>query len=204
MNIMMTKYPFVKEKLIQLGKRIGSAALNERHMAAFWEEQRERNCDDLWESIICGYIAYGNTDEERDFIDWMFFRNSTPIEICRKFYISEKTYYIRREHIFNDILFIAAECGLITSGIFENGISAVLDTFELTEGEWREIEHLTGKSTVQEANRSTIEAAFYLELNKLPWRNLPKKYGSWNSVYKRFSRLRKARLWEKIRKALGK
>ena len=35
-------------------------------------------------------------------------------------------------------------------------------------------------------------------LNVAPWRDLPERFGSWNSVYRRFRRWAKAGLWQSI------
>jgi len=31
-----------------------------------------------------------------------------------------------------------------------------------------------------------------------PWRDLPERYGSWNSVYSRFRRWKKAGIWDRV------
>ena len=36
----------------------------------------------------------------------------------------------------------------------------------------------------------------------IPWRDLPERFGSWNSVYSRFNRWTKQGVWEKVFAAL--
>ncbi|WP_429925485.1 transposase (plasmid) [Agrobacterium vitis] len=40
-------------------------------------------------------------------------------------------------------------------------------------------------------DRLFLEALHYFSVNNITWRGLPERYGYWNSVWKRFSRLSK-------------
>lgn len=44
-------------------------------------------------------------------------------------------------------------------------------------------------------NRLFIEAILFLIRTGLPWRDLPKQFGHWNSVYKRFARWAEKGIW---------
>lgn len=45
-------------------------------------------------------------------------------------------------------------------------------------------------------DRKFLEALHYFTLNNVAWRALPAEYGNWNSVWKRFWRLREAGVFE--------
>jgi transposase len=75
--------------------------------------------------------------------------------------------------------------------------------FSLTDDKWLHIEPLClGKSgdrgKTGTDNRLFIEAVIHVGRTGLPWRDLPKEFGNWNSIYKRFSRWSEAKVWEKI------
>lgn len=200
MNIYKTKYGLVKAKLKLYGKRMRQGSAKATDGAESMTKQSAPISNDEWGKIIAAYFAQGNTDEERELISWMFFRDCSVIEVCRKFYMSEKAYYVRRERILNDILFLATERGLITTGILGGEAMATTDRDSgIAESEWAEIERLVSESSETVFSRLTVEAILHITLNNLPWRSLPEKYGAWNTIYKRYSKWRKIGLWEKIR-----
>ena len=45
-------------------------------------------------------------------------------------------------------------------------------------------------------DRKFLEAVHYFTVHNISWRALPKEFGPWNSVWKRFSRLSKAGVFE--------
>ena len=53
-------------------------------------------------------------------------------------------------------------------------------------------------------NRMFVEAVLYIARTGLPWRDLPDEFGSWNSVYRRFSRWSDKGVWEQIFAELAK
>ena len=69
--------------------------------------------------------------------------------------------------------------------------------------QWSRIEHLlpgkaTDRGVTAADNRLFVEAVLYVARTGIPWRDLPARYGSWNSAYKRYSRWALAGIWEKI------
>jgi transposase len=55
---------------------------------------------------------------------------------------------------------------------------------------------------IAEDNRKFLNGVFWVLRTGAPWRDMPPVYGNWNSVYQRFRRWRKKRIWEKILEAL--
>ena len=45
-------------------------------------------------------------------------------------------------------------------------------------------------------DRLFLEALHYFSVNNITWRGLPERYGHWNNVWKRFSRLSKSGVFE--------
>ena len=74
--------------------------------------------------------------------------------------------------------------------------------FILSDDEW---ERLKGLLPAQRArtgrpaqdHRLMLEGMLWIARTGAPWRELPKVYGRWNSVYKRFRRWSVAGIWQK-------
>ena len=68
----------------------------------------------------------------------------------------------------------------------------MLRRYELTDQEWKKIAPLlppekSGKpGRPSKDNRQMLNAMIWLARSGAPWRDLPERYGSWNSVYSRF------------------
>jgi transposase len=51
-------------------------------------------------------------------------------------------------------------------------------------------------------NRLFVNAVLWIGKTGAPWRDLPERFGRWNSVWKRFSRWAKKGAWQKVFEAL--
>lgn len=66
--------------------------------------------------------------------------------------------------------------------------------YELTDEEWNQISNLlpieqTGKrGRPAKDNRMMLNAMVWLARSGAPWRDLPERYGPWESVYSRFQK----------------
>jgi transposase len=52
-------------------------------------------------------------------------------------------------------------------------------------------------------NRLFIDAVLWIARTGAPWRDLPEKFGPWNSVWRRFARWSKKGVWQRIANELG-
>ena len=79
---------------------------------------------------------------------------------------------------------------------------------ELTDQQWERIRsHLPGQKhhpgqTAQD-NRLFVNAVFWIAKTGAPWRDLPERFGKSNSVFQRYNRWCKRRVWQRILEALG-
>ncbi len=73
---------------------------------------------------------------------------------------------------------------------------------------WARIEHmLPGKATdpgaTAEDNRRFLEAILWRTRTGSSWRDLPERFGNWNSVFKRFRRWAVSGVFERVSSALS-
>lgn len=79
--------------------------------------------------------------------------------------------------------------------------------YELTDEQWGLIEQLLpGKEgdpgAHGEDNRRFVNGVIWIARSGAPWRDLPERYGEWNSVYQRFNRWSKAGVWGRVFQAV--
>ena len=79
--------------------------------------------------------------------------------------------------------------------------------YELTDEHWNVIEALLpgrkGDPGAHGAdNRLFLSAVIWIARTGAPWRDLPERFGEWNSVYQRFNRWSKAGVWERVFQAV--
>lgn len=79
--------------------------------------------------------------------------------------------------------------------------------YELTDKQWQRIEPETpGREGCPggraKDNRLFVNAVIWIARSGAPWRDLPKRFGPWNSVFQRFNRWAKSGVWQRIFAAL--
>lgn len=79
----------------------------------------------------------------------------------------------------------------------------------LRDDQWERIAHmLAGKATDPGRsgadNRLFVEGVLWILRTGSPWRDLPKRFGRWNSVYIRFSRWSRKGTWHRVFAELAK
>ena len=83
------------------------------------------------------------------------------------------------------------------------------ENYELTDEQWRHIQPMlppeyTGKKgRLKKDNRMMVNGMLWMNRSGAQWRQLPKRYGPWQSVYARFAKWRDEGIWEKIFTALS-
>ena len=84
-------------------------------------------------------------------------------------------------------------------------LEADLSRGDLSEAEWRILKDLLpiepenrGRGRRPEQNRSIINGILWRLRCGAPWRDVPPKYGSWNTIYRRFRRWSEAGVWETV------
>jgi transposase len=84
---------------------------------------------------------------------------------------------------------------------------AALSRGDLTETEWRILKGLLpierevgkrGRGRPPEDNRNIINGILWRLRTGTPWRDVPEKYGNWNSIYRRFRRWSASGVWESV------
>lgn len=75
---------------------------------------------------------------------------------------------------------------------------------EITDAQWERIkdilppERKSGAGRPAKDNRVMLNGIIYWLNTGVPWRDLPERFGPWNSVYTRFNRWTRQGVWEKL------
>lgn len=75
---------------------------------------------------------------------------------------------------------------------------------EISEKQWERIKEILPAERKAQGgrpakdNRLMLNGIIYWLNTGIPWRDLPERFGSWNSVYSRFYRWTKQCVWEKL------
>jgi transposase len=78
----------------------------------------------------------------------------------------------------------------------------------LTDQKWAAIEPLLpgragGPGPVAADNRLFVDAVIWIAKTGAPWRDLPERFGNWNSAWRRYDRWCKTGVWERLNVVLG-
>jgi len=77
----------------------------------------------------------------------------------------------------------------------------------ISDEDWQRIEHLLpgrpgDSGWTSGDNRLFIDAILYVAKTGIPWRDLPARFGHWDTAYKRFNRWCKKGTWQRVFEAL--
>ena len=78
---------------------------------------------------------------------------------------------------------------------------------EIADDDWKRIEDfLPGRAgdpgVTATDNRLFVNAVLWIAKTGAPWRDLPERFGPWNSAWKRFDRWAKKGVWQRVFEAL--
>lgn len=79
---------------------------------------------------------------------------------------------------------------------------------ELTDQQWQQIKpYLPGQrcdpGQTAKDNRLFVDAVLWIAKTGAPWRDLPERFGHWNSAFQRYNRWCKRGVWEHLFEVLG-
>jgi transposase len=78
---------------------------------------------------------------------------------------------------------------------------------EISQDQWERIEgflpgRVGGHGGVAKNNRRFINAIWYVAKTGIPWRDLPERFGEWDTVYHRFNEWCKKGIWRRVFEAV--
>ena len=77
---------------------------------------------------------------------------------------------------------------------------------ELSDAEWKRIEALLPTQPgprSKRGDREFVNAVIWRVRTGVPWRDLPERFGAWQTIYNRFARWAKRGVWERLFKELA-
>jgi transposase len=78
----------------------------------------------------------------------------------------------------------------------------MLPRHAITDAEWLRIQDLLPTRGPAADNRRFLDAVVYVGRTGIPWRDLPERFGPWNSAWRRFDRWSRAGVWQRVFDAL--
>jgi transposase len=87
-------------------------------------------------------------------------------------------------------------------------VEAALSRGDLSEAEWQLISPLLPSERGREGrpskdNRDFVNGMLWRLRTGAPWRDVPERYGKWNSIHRRFRRWSAAGIWEAVATTLA-
>ena len=70
--------------------------------------------------------------------------------------------------------------------------------YQISDGQWDKIKDLFPRRGGHPDNRLFFDAGYWVAKSGAPWRDLPERFGKWNSVYVRFNRLARSGFWDQL------
>lgn len=70
--------------------------------------------------------------------------------------------------------------------------------YSVSDEVWAKVEPLFPRHGNRVDNRLFFDAVLWMAKSGAAWRDLPERFGKWNSVYARFNRLTRVGLWQRV------
>jgi transposase len=80
----------------------------------------------------------------------------------------------------------------------------IYENYDITDEQWKRVqpllppEYAGRKGRPGKDNRMMLNGMLWMNHSGAQWRQLPKRYGPWQSVYSRFAKWRDEGIWEEI------
>ena len=72
----------------------------------------------------------------------------------------------------------------------------------ISDCDWERIKGLLPTNGPKTDARRFVDAVLFVAKTGLPWRDLPERFGKWNTVWRRFDRWARTGVWKKVFDAL--
>src|SRR6516225_11878164 len=86
--------------------------------------------------------------------------------------------------------------------LVSQGGPVMLRRHTITDEQWALIKGLLPIRGRRAKNRLFVDAVLWMAKTGAPWRDLPERFGNWNSVWKRLTRWAHKGVWQRVFEAL--
>jgi transposase len=78
----------------------------------------------------------------------------------------------------------------------------MLPRHAISDDDWARVRSLLPTRGPAGDRRRFVDAVLYVARTGIPWRDLPERFGPWNSAWRRFDRWSRAGVWQRVFEAL--
>jgi transposase len=78
----------------------------------------------------------------------------------------------------------------------------MLPRHAISDADWDRVRPLLPRRGPSATTRRFVDAVLYVAKTGIPWRDLPERFGHWNSAWRRFDRWARAGVWRRVFDAL--
>jgi transposase len=78
----------------------------------------------------------------------------------------------------------------------------MLPRHAISDADWDRVRDLLPTRGPVADNRLFVNAVLFIARTGIPWRDLPERFGPWNSAWRRFDRWSRAGVWQRVFEAL--
>jgi len=206
LNVYKSKYRLIIEKLNTFGNGLKKIKLGAKYTKDFWEEMVVRGIErGTWDCLIVEYLIYECNEYERLFIDLVFFQKKNITQVGFIMHLSTNACYYRSTVILNDLICLAIQFGLLTIYFGEEKSETVCCVESIEAYKVEKVYRLLSKNKNCRIKnlQNVLDAINLVETTRIVWRDLPKQYGSWKTIYNIYSKWRKSGILDKIKDILA-